>query len=40
MGDEGHNRNRAGTSLLIRELAPAIIRTKFSDEEKVEVLNF
>ena len=26
MGDEGHNRNRAGTSLLFRELAPAIVR--------------
>jgi len=26
MGDEGHNRNRAGTSLLIRELAPFLAR--------------
>lgn len=25
MGDEGHNRNRAGTSLLLRTLAPALI---------------
>ena len=25
MGDEGHNRNRAGTSLFLRELAPALI---------------
>lgn len=40
MGDEAHNRNRAGTSLLIRQLAPAIVRTKFTEEEKVEVLNF
>jgi hypothetical protein len=40
MGDEGHNRNKAGTSLLIRELAPCIIRTKFSEKEKVEVLKF
>jgi len=40
MGDEGHNRNRAGTSLLIRELAPYIIQTKFSDKDKVEVLQF
>ena len=40
MGDEGHNRNRAGTSLLIRELAPYIIQTKFSDKDKVEVLKF
>src|SRR5208283_3786871 len=26
MGDEGHNRNRAGTSLIIRELAPALVQ--------------
>ncbi|MCK4516631.1 MAG: DUF1116 domain-containing protein, partial [Spirochaetaceae bacterium] len=25
MGDEGHNRNRAGTSLFIRELAPHLV---------------
>jgi hypothetical protein len=25
MGDEGHNRNRAGTSLLLRELLPALV---------------
>ncbi|MFW5689399.1 MAG: DUF1116 domain-containing protein, partial [Spirochaetota bacterium] len=31
MGDEGHNRNRAGTSLMIRELAPYLVRL---DEEK------
>jgi len=40
MGDEGHNRNRAGTSLLIRELAPCIIQTKFSEKEKIKVLKF
>ncbi len=40
MGDEGHNRNRAGTSLLIRELAPYIIQTKFNEKEKIEVLKF
>ncbi|MBU4226848.1 DUF1116 domain-containing protein [bacterium] len=40
MGDEGHNRNRAGTSLLIREMAPYIIQTKFSEKEKIEVLKF
>ncbi|MFP4378804.1 MAG: DUF1116 domain-containing protein [Spirochaetales bacterium] len=31
MGDEGHNRNRAGTSLFIRELAPYLVML---DEEK------
>lgn len=40
MGDEGHNRNKAGTSLLIRELAPYIVQTEFSDEDKAEVLKF
>ena len=40
MGDEGHNRNKAGTSLLIRELAPFIIKTKFNNRDKVEVLQF
>jgi hypothetical protein len=27
MGDEGHNRNKAGTSLFIRELAPSIVKS-------------
>lgn len=40
MGDEGHNRNKAGTSLLIRELAPYIVKTRFSDEDKSAVLKF
>lgn len=40
MGDEGHNRNKAGTSLLFRELASSIVKTDFGDDLKVEVLNF
>lgn len=40
MGDEGHNRNKAGTSLLIRELAPYIVKTDFSDDDKANVLKF
>lgn len=40
MGDEGHNRNKAGTSLFIRELAPFIVLTEFSNEEKSDVLKF
>ncbi len=40
MGDEGHNRNKAGTSLLIRELAPAIALVKADERTKSEVLNF
>lgn len=40
MGDEVHNRNRAATSLLFRELAPYIIETSFSQKQKREVLDF
>lgn len=40
MGDEGHNRNKAGTSLTIRELAPYIVLTDFSDDQKSDVLKF
>jgi hypothetical protein len=40
MGDEGHNRNRAATSLLLRELAPAIVRTATGTEVAARVLEF
>jgi hypothetical protein len=40
MGDECHNRNKAFTSLLYREFAPAIVLTKFSNEQKAKVLEF
>jgi len=40
MGDEGHNRNRAGTSLLIRELAPALVRLDAPKEAMARVLEF
>jgi hypothetical protein len=40
MGDEGHNRNRAATSLLLRELAPAIVRTAPDSEAAARVLEF
>jgi hypothetical protein len=36
MGDEGHNRNRAGTSLVIRELAPYLVML---DEEREKIAN-
>jgi hypothetical protein len=39
MGDEAHNRNRAATSLLIRQLAPAIVKTA-DRETAIEVLKF
>ncbi len=40
MGDEGHNRNRAGTSLLFRELAPAVVRATADREKAARVLEF
>lgn len=40
MGDEVHNRNRAGTSLLYRALAPAVIATCANKDDAVAVLNF
>ncbi|MCB5277908.1 MAG: DUF1116 domain-containing protein [Candidatus Cloacimonetes bacterium] len=40
MGDEVHNRNRAGTSLLIRQLAPALLKTMRNVEETTAVLKF
>lgn len=40
MGDEVHNRNRAGTSLLIRKLAPALLKTAENAEETAAVLDF
>jgi len=40
MGDEVHNRNRAGTSLLIRQLAPALLKTMTNVENTSRVLDF
>ena len=40
MGDEGHNRNRAGTSLIIRELAPHIVMLDFPKEKLAKALAF
>ena len=40
MGDEVHNRNRAGTSLFYRAIAPAIVATCASKDDAVAVLNF
>ena len=34
MGDEGHNRNRAGTSLLLRTLLPALIELDEPEADK------
>ena len=40
MGDEVHNRNRAGTSLFFRTIAPAIMRTTDNLEDAAKVLEF
>lgn len=40
MGDEVHNRNKASTSLLIREIASSIVKTSFSEEDKAKVFDF
>ena len=40
MGDEVHNRNRAGTSLFYRAIAPSIVRTADSKEDAAKVLEF
>ena len=40
MGDEGHNRNRAGTSLFIREMAPHLVRLDEDRETIAEVFTF
>ena len=40
MGDEVHNRNRAATSLLFRQLAPAVLRTADDRETAAKVLEF
>jgi len=40
MGDECHNRNRAGTSLFLRALAPALARTSRDSEILAQVIEF
>jgi hypothetical protein len=40
MGDEGHNRNRAGTSLFIREIAPDLVMLDESREKIAKILTF
>jgi hypothetical protein len=40
MGDEGHNRNKAGSILYTAKLAPLIAKTGASDADKAAVLQF
>lgn len=40
MGDECHNRNKAATSLFVRQIAPALIESASSTTEAAEILRF
>ncbi len=40
MGDEGHNRNKAGTSMFIRAVAPLMIKSGLPAERVLPVLDF
>jgi hypothetical protein len=40
MGDEAHNRNRAGTLMLLRDLAPAMVTSGFKNQDVAEALRF
>ena len=40
MGDECHNRNRAGTSLFLRAILPALARTNQDNEVLAQVIEF
>jgi hypothetical protein len=40
MGDESHNRNRAGTSLFLRAIGPALARTAKDNEALAQVIEF
>ncbi len=40
MGDEGHNRNRAGTSLFLRMIGPYLIEADIPNKDKVDVFKF
>jgi len=40
MGDECHNRNKAATSLFVRQIAPALVETSDSRTETAAILRF
>ena len=40
MGDEGHNRNRAGTLMLLRDLLPSIVESGLSAAHTAQVARF
>jgi len=40
MGDEAHNRNRAGTLMLLRELLPSMIESGFASSDVADAVRF
>lgn len=40
MGDEGHNRNKAGTSMFLRALFPLLVKTNLPSSKILPVLDF
>lgn len=40
MGDECHNRNRAGTSLFMRQIAPGLVKSSLTKEDVAKVFEF
>jgi len=40
MGDEAHNRNRAGTLMLLRDLSPAMVTAGFDSTDVADALRF
>lgn len=40
MGDECHNRNKAATSIFLRDIVGFILKTKFTQQEKFEAIEF
>lgn len=40
MGDEAHNRNRAGTLMLLRDLSPAMVSSGFDSKDVADALRF
>lgn len=40
MGDEGHNRNRAGSAMFLRDISPWIIRAELSAKDTADVFAF
>jgi hypothetical protein len=40
MGDEGHNRNKAGSLIFLKLLSPLLVETSCSDAQKQKILQF